>query len=316
MLVTQFNGVGTRLAGGNLVPGESQVEVCGEDPCDAGTRTFALDKSLRRAQILALPPKPGAAVVIEGPNGDEATITEAGKAKVGETQLVTRSVADRGFAIDLDRPKDLASWNGEWKVSITDPSKGQEGDEATLQVYVFSDIGVRFGKVTPLRRGAQTDLEVRLVLPSGVKAGDIIEASEAQVRLRNPVTGAVETVALEGPPGGPFTGTVTTPADTTTNVVEATAEVRITTRTGATLVSQSAPDEIAVLRPEGSIQFAPGSMRMPSLTGTGSTEIEMVLLGGEKPGCVWFGKVAVPDPPEGAAPIGRGQGWPGSEECR
>lgn len=318
VLVTQFNGVGTRLAGGNLVPGESQVEVCGQDPCDAGTRTFSLDKSLRRAQILALPPKPGAAVVVEGPNGDTATITEAGKAKVGETQLVTRSVADRGFAIDLDRPKDLASWNGEWKVSITDPSKGQEGDRATLQVYVFSDIGVRFGKVTPLRRGAETGIEVRLVLPSGVKAGDIIESSEAQVRLRNPVTGAVETVALEGPPGGPFKGTVTTPADTTTNVIDATAEVRITTRTGATLVSQSAPDEIAVLRPEGSIQFAPGSMRMPSLTGTGSTEIEVVLLGGEKPGCVWFGKVAVPDPPDGAAPVTMtidGKPLPGAKEC-
>jgi hypothetical protein len=318
VLVTQFNGVGIRLAGGNLVPGPGKVEICGDDPCDEGSRTFTLDKTLRRAEILALPPKEGAAVVIEGPEGDPVTITEPGRSQVGGTTVVARSLAERGFAIDLERPKDLASWNGEWKVAITDPSGSQEGDQASLRIYVFSDIGVSFGRLPSLQRGASTSIEVRLVVPKGVKAADVIESSEAQVRLRNPVTGSVEAVPLEGSPAGPFKGTVTTSDDTTTNVMEATAEVRITTRSGAELVSQSAPSEVLVRRPDGAIQFAPGSLKMPSLTGEGTSETELVLLGGDEPGCVWFGKAKVDDPPDGAAPVEvtyQGEPLPGAKQC-
>jgi hypothetical protein len=227
-------------------------------------------------------------------------------------------VAERGFVVDLERPTDVASWSGAWKVSIIDETKEQQGDAATLQIYVFSDIGADFDKLPALQRGESTDIEVRLKLPKGVKAADVIKASEAEVRLRNPVTGSDESVSLEGKAGGPFTGTVDTAMDVTTNMMEATAVVRIETRSGATLVSQSAPSEVLVRRPEGSIQFAPGSLKMPSLTGEGSSEIELVLLGGDKAGCVWFGKATVPDPPQGAGPIEvtmGGDPLPGAKQC-
>lgn len=318
VLVTQFNGVGTRLAGGNLLPGSAKVKVCGKDPCDEGSRTFTLDKSLRRAQILALPPKAGTSVVIEDPAGDSTTISKAGTSEVGDTSLSTRSVADRGYVIDLERPADVASWNGEWKVSITDPSEDQEGDSASLQIYVFSDIGVAFGKVPPFERGTSTKIEVVLQLPKGVKAADVIASSKAEVRLQDPVAGTDTTVPLVGPAGGPFTGTVATPADITSNVMDATARVRIETKTGSTLVSQSAPREVLVRRPKGSIQFAPGSLKMPSLTGEGSSETELLVLGGDKAGCVWFGDATVPDPPEGVDSIDvtlAGEALPGPKQC-
>jgi hypothetical protein len=301
VLVTQFYGVGTRLGGGNLVPGSDDVQICGDDPCADGTRTFTLDASLRRAQVLALAPKPGATVVLQAPDGKTAEVSKAGTSTLGTTQIETRAIAGRGFAIDLLRSEDDAAWTGEWKASITDPD--QEGDDATLQVYVFSDIGVEFASVPALERGSSTELEVKLVLPSGVEAKDVIRSSEAKVRLRNPVTGQVDEIELTGKPGGPFTGTYDTPASLTSNVVEATAEVRITTSSDAELISQSAPAEVLVRRPEGSIQFSPASLQMPSLTGKGTTTIEMTLVGGDADGCVWFGKAVVPDPPEGAAPI-------------
>ena len=317
VLVTQFNGVGSRLAGGNLVPGSDQVEICGDGACDEGSRTFTLDPSLRRAQILALPPKAGATVVVEGPGGETAEVTEAGTTEVGSTSLVTRLVAGRGFAIDLERPSDDASWSGEWKVSIADPE--QEGDKATLQIFVFSDIGVAFSQAKPLQRGTASAFEVVLELPKGVKAADVITASEAKVRLRNPVTGSVDEIPLQGPPGGPFQGTFDTPATLTSNVVEATAEVRITTTGDAVLVSQSAPRVLLVRRPEGSVQYSPGSLQMPSLTGKGSSEIELVLIGGDGPGCVWFGDADAPEPPDGAAPVeitlAGGAPLPGEDDC-
>ncbi len=317
VLVTQFNGVGIRLAGGNLVPGPDQVEICGDDPCAAGSRTFVLDQSLRRAHILVLPPEDGATVVLQGPGGETTEVSEAGTATVGATEMVARSVAGRGFAIDLERPDDDASWSGEWTVSITDPE--QEGDAATLQIFVFSDIGVAFGDQPPLERGASTPLQVVLELPEGVEVADVIEASEATVRLRNPVTGRVDEIPLEGEPGGPFTGTFETPDTLTANLVEATAEVRITTTGDALLISQSAPLELLVRRPEGSIQYSPGSLQMPSLTGEGSTESDLVLIGGNGPGCVWFGESSVPEPPDGAGPVvvtlADGSPLPGESDC-
>ena len=299
VLVTQFNGVGTRLAGGNLVPGSDTVKICGKDPCDEGTREFKLDNSLRRAQILTLAPKPGTVATVEGPNGETAKISTAGSTKVGGTTLTSRAVAGRGLVIDMARPADLKSWTGTWKVSITDPSESQKGDPAKLQIYVFSDIGIALGKSTPLERGAPTKIEAVLQLPKGIKAADVIASATAQARLRNPVTGALETVELKGPPAGPFTGTYNTPATTTSNALSVTVEARINTTGKAALVSQSPPTELLVRRPAGSVQFAPGSLKMPSLTGDGSTEVDMVLVGADKPGCVWFGKVDVPDPPQG-----------------
>lgn len=318
VLVTQFNGVGTRLAGGNLLPGSDQVEICGADPCDDGSRTFELDPSLRRAQILALAPEPGTAIVVEGPDDQTVTIDDAGTAKVGATELTTRRVAGRGYAIDLARPDDLESWTGEWKVSIVDPKGDQEGDPATLQIYVFSDIGVAFEELPALERGAATDISVVLQVPKKVKAASIVKSAEAEVRLVNPVTGEVAVVPLDGPPSGPFTGTYETPADTTSNAMRATATVRIETASGAKLVSQSGTSEILVRRPKGSIQFAPASLKMPSLTGEGSSEVQMSLVGGKEPGCVWFGPTKVPDAPEGASPVEAtldGQPLPGPSSC-
>ncbi|MGN6696419.1 MAG: vWA domain-containing protein, partial [Aquihabitans sp.] len=248
VLVTQFYGVGTRLAGGNLVPGSDQVKICGDDPCDDGTRSFTLDASLRRAQVVALAPKPGATVVLEAPDGSTAKVSKEGTSTVGDTQIEARAIAGRGFAIDLQRPADEAAWTGRWKASITDPE--QEGDDATLQVYVFSDIGVEFAAAPTLERGSSTELEVKLVLPAGVDATDVITSSDAKVRLRNPVTGQVDEVELEGKPGGPFKGSYDTPESLTANVVEATAEVHITTSSDAELLSQSAPVEVLVRRPQ------------------------------------------------------------------
>ncbi len=301
VLVAQFDAVGTRLAGGSLVPGDNQVTICGNDPCDEGSRTFALDPSLRQARVLALPPKAGAVVVLTAPDGTTATVSKAGRSKLGGTELVTRSVAGRGFAIDLMRPTGGGPWAGRWTATIEDPK--QEGDPATLQIYVFSDIEVSFASADALERGAPTTFEVEVDLPKGVKAADVIKTSTATVRLRNPVTGQVVEVPMKGAPGGPFTGTYDTPATLTSNEVDATAEVRITTTGDAVLVSQSAPKELLVRRPKGSIQFSPGSIQMPSLTGAGSTQGDLVLVGGDGPGCVWFGEAAVPSPPDGAGPV-------------
>jgi hypothetical protein len=302
VLVARFNEVGVRLAGGNPYPGEDAVVVCGEDPCDEGTRTFALDASLRRAQILALPPEPGAVVRLEAPDGSTVDLSEPGDATIGDQALVVRSVAGRGLNVDLVRADGATGWEGEWSVSILDPTGEQEGEDATLQIFVFSDITVSL-EGGPVERGGSADFTVALAAPEGVELADLVATTEGELRIRNPITGENLVVPLEGPAQGPFTGTVAVPDDLTANAVEASALVRITSESGAEIVSQSAPTEVFVRRPGGAIQILPPSLKMPSLTGDGATATDLLLLGGEQDGCVWFGEVDVPTAPEGATPL-------------
>lgn len=303
VLVVRFNEVGTRLAGGNLLPGSDAVEVCGDEACDEGTRRFTLDKTLRRAEVLALPPAEGAVVELRGPTGDPVRFEGKGTKEVSGTSVVAREVAGRGLTLDLARPKDRAAWEGEWSVALLDPAGKQEGEKATLQVYVFSDIGIELDGSISLVRGGPSKITATLEVPEGVKASSVVASSEAQVRFRNPVTDEIDTVKLTGPPAGPFTGTYTPPADITANALQAVAEVRLSTSSGAALISQSGVTELLVSRPGDAVQYAPGTLKLPSLTGTGTTETTLYLVGGKTEGCVWFGRTTTPEAPAGAGPI-------------
>lgn len=318
VLVARFNEVGTRLAGGNPYPGSDEVEVCGEDPCPEGSRTFTLDEGLRRAQVLMLPPAPGASLVLESPSGETLEVTEPGTSTIEETTVSARPLAGRGLTVDLDRPADAASWNGDWTATIVDPSGEQAGEAATLQVFVFSDLGIAITEPGRLVRGTEATITAAITAPEGLDVGEVVTDAEVELRILDPITGRTDTVALEGDPATSFTGTYAVPAELTSNAVELVVAGTLTTSSGATLTTRSAPREALVFRPEGSIQILPASLKLPSLTGEGSTAGEIILQGGERPGCVWFGEADVPNAPDGAAPLDLtidGAPLPGKADC-
>ncbi len=300
VLIDRFDEVATRLAGGTLLPGQPR-EVCGASACEEGRRTFQLDASVKRVHLLALAPEPGVQVLLTGPEGS-ATISKAGRTPVGDVTADVRSVAGRGYTIDLVRPSGDSGWAGTWTAALVDPSGDQAGSPGTLQVYVFSEIGVRLGELGEVRRGEDLALSAELVLPEGVSAAELVSAASASVSLEDPVAGTTEQVALTGPAEGPFTGTFAIPDDFRSSAYLASVELRATTDDGAEVVTRSAPQSLLVLRPDGAIQVAPASIDMPSLTGSGSTEGDLVLIGAEEAGCVWFGDPEV-DLPEGAGDL-------------
>jgi hypothetical protein len=318
VLVARFNEVGSRLAGGNLLPGSERVEVCGADPCEEGTRRFTLDSSLRRAQILALPPAAGAVVRLVAPSGTSVDLTDATAPELEGIPVSVREVAGRGLTIDLERPEAGAGWDGEWSVTILDPSGEQAGGEATLQVFVFSDLDASISELVPFERGAPAQITVGLSAPEGIDVASLVTEAVGELVVRDPLTGATTTVPLDGPADGPFTGTYEVPADLTANAVELSALVRVTTASDADLVARSAPLEVLVARPAGSVQILIPSLKMPSLTGEGSTEAELLLQGGSAAGCVWFEEVDVATSPEGVTPVDftlDGAPLPGEADC-
>jgi hypothetical protein len=322
LLITQFDEVGTRLAGGTpVLPDGQKVAVCGGGGCEGGRgeQEFSLDSSLRAVHILALPPAAGATVRVVGPSGASADVTGPGSEELGSATIVTRAVAGRGLALDIDRPAEVTDWDGRWRVSILDPSGKQEGKQARLQVFVYSDIGVAFTtQDLVFERGVRTSLGAEVVVPKGTKVGDAVSAATARVRIRDEVTGKEEVVALQGPATGPFVGAYTTPAGTTANAAEVTIELQATTKGGAKVVTQSPPQEVLVRRPGGAAQFLPPSLRMDALTGKGSTGADLILAGGDAPSCVWFGPAKATDTPEGVGTVeltDDGDALPGEGDC-
>jgi hypothetical protein len=301
-LLVRFNEVGTRLAGGNLVPREDRTPICDGEPCDEGEVRFELDATLRRAQLLVLPPAEGARVEIEAPSGESIQLDGAGTTEVDGVAVSARALAGRGLAIDLDRPDDQSAWAGTWRAWVVGDA-GLAGERAVIQIFVFSDIVATLEVDGPVVRGAEVPVTVTIAVPDGSPVEDVVEAATAEVRLRDVVTGEAAVVELEGPPTGPYTGTYAVAADTTSNALTASAEVRITTTGGAELVAQSTPADLLVRRPGDAVQVAPPVLNLPSLTGEGTTVADLILSGGETDGCVWFGAPQLPDLPDGVEAV-------------
>jgi hypothetical protein len=295
-LIAKFDEVATRIAGGTLLPGGG-LKICGADPCPTGSRTVVVDPSVRRVRFLALAAKPGMVVDVATPTTN-VRLSSAGSARLGAAKVTTRSVAGRGFTVDIDRPAGAEGWTGTWTISLLSPSGALTGQPATLQVYVFSEIGVAFGKLPQVVRGKAATFTATLSAPKGVKPASLIKGSSAVLRLDDPIGGESVSVPLTGGPVGPYTGTFTAPASYTSISYDASIELRATTKDGAQLVSRSAPQSILVRRPGNSVQFAPALLQMASLTGTGETTADLILLGGPKAGCVWFGRSKATAPPE------------------
>jgi len=318
VLLSRFNEVGTRLGGGTPVEANSEVKICGKDPCDDGTLEFSLDETLRRVQIFALAGEPGAVVRIEGPSGTKVDIEEPGETKIGDTPVVARDVDGRGLTIDIQRPEDLKQWEGDWKVSLLDPTDKQKGKAGHLQVFVFSDISIEITAKGVWFRGSEAKVEATLGAPSGVDLSALLKTSEVELIIEDPVTLKQARAKLSGPPAGPFTGTYAIPSDMTTNSVNVSVSSNLTTTRGVKLFAQSKSQEVLLQRPRGSVQFLPPSLQMPSLSDAGTTTATITLQPGDGAGCVWFGKVEVPAAPEGAAPFELtidGKALPNEQSC-
>ena len=291
-LVARFDEIATRVAGGTVVKGAgAPLVLCGDDDCPGGTRRIQIDRSVRRLRLLAIAPKPGMSVEIISPTGSD-TITAAGSSTVGAAPVRARAIAGRGFGIDIDRPTSpagSAAWQGTWKVVLHDTSGTQVGQRVTFAHYLFTDVGIQFakGKLPVLTRGKKAAVAATLVIPKG--SDTKLRKASVVLRLDDRLNSKSTSFPLVGSPNGPFAGTVEVPASYQSNSYDATLELHGATTTGAVVEARSSPQSIVVQRPDGAIQFAPAALVMPTLEGTGATPADLIVFGGTKDGCVWFG---------------------------
>lgn len=283
-LIVGFDEIAARVAGGTPLPPEAMV-VCGDEDCAEGTRTFEVDSLTRRVRAIALGPEAGVRLRLTGPTGS-AVITEAGEIEVGDLTATVTPVADRGFTVSVDRPAETTGWVGTWTLSI-EGDGDLVGKPATVQVYLFSDVQARMAP-GGFERGAESEVTAELVLPEGVSSDGLLRSVEAKALIEDPVSGRRSTVVLAGPVEGPYVGTFTTPADTTANAFQVTAELTVESVDGSITATRSPRTTALVRRPDGSVQFAPAVLTLPAIEGTGSSDADLVIVGGSGEGCVWL----------------------------
>ena len=288
ILVARFDEVATRVAGGTVVPEEGQLVLCGAAACPGGTRVIKVDESVRRFRVFALAQEPGMTVELTSPTGT-VVVDKAGTFAVSSAQASAHPIAGRGFSIDVARPDDPADWNGEWAVVVHDSTGKHVGEPVTFSHYLFTDVGIDFtkGKAPVIVRGEGVGLSASPVIPKAL--GAKLKTAKVVLRLDDPLTSKSTTVDLAGPANGPYLAEFTAPLDYRSSSYSATLALEGTTESGAVVSARSAPRLLTVQRPGGSIQLAPASLQLPTLTGTGITSADLIVLGGKKDGCVWFG---------------------------
>lgn len=302
ILVARFDEVATRVAGGTIVPEEGQVLLCGTEPCPEGTRTIKVDESVRRFRVFALASEPGMTVELSSPTGS-AVVEEAGRFSVASASASAHAIAGRGFSIDVDRPDDAADWTGTWTVILRDSTGDNVGEPVTFAHYLFTDVGIDFteGPAPMIVRGEGVGISASPVIPEAL--GAKLASAKVVLRLDDPLSSTSTNVELVGPANGPYIAEFTAPLDYRSSSYEATIALEGTTESGAVVSARSAPRLLTVQRPAGAIQFVPASLQMPTLTGTGVTSAELIVLGGAKDGCLWFGPSRTITAPDAAGEL-------------
>jgi len=299
LLVAGFDELAVGLNGGAPVSGDTAVTICGTEACPSATRTVEVDPLTRRLRILTLAPEPGLVVEVEGPAGT-ARIDEPGPVELGGVTGTARAVAGRGFAVDLDRPTDGDdAWVGTWTVRLTSAEPELVDAPALIRAYTYTDLAVELS-VPTLTRGEDAAVEASLAIPAQLDPADLIATGRATARFDDPMSGRSYEVPLDGPAAGPYTGAFAVPADLRANAVSATVTVTVTYRAGGTATDTSAPADALVRRPGDAVQFAPGALELPTLSGDGAASSTLLAVGGKVDGCVWF------DAPELTGPVDAG----------
>ncbi|HMT20724.1 MAG TPA: hypothetical protein PKE20_05675, partial [Promineifilum sp.] len=164
-------------------------------------------------------------------------------------------------------------------------------------------VGIDFtdGKAPVIVRGDGVGLSASPVIPEAL--GAKLSSAKVVLRLDDPLTSTSTNVDLVGPANGPYIAEFTAPLDYRSSSYRATLALEGTTESGAVVSARSAPRLLTVQRPVGAIQIAPASLQLPTLTGTGSTSSALILLGGKKDGCVWFGPARTVTAPEAAGEL-------------
>lgn len=273
--------------------------VCVGAECAEGTRTFVLDQSVNRVDILGTSDVDGATVVLTAPSGERAEITRTPDRQTNPLTLGAPGtfewLSNRSLSIQLSS-EGASQWAGAWSLTFVSPASAQ-GKQSKTSINVTGDLVPAWQPDAqhPLRIGARVPLDVRVhngrgeVVDTSALLGDarldisLLDASGARVT-------SLDTLGKQQI-GQPATLDLTTaqPGRHTLrlllNVTTAAATKGDGTQVPGTALSPQALDiPVDVLPPAGYPTVA-STLTFGRVEGAVAATAELALTG---PGCVWI----------------------------
>lgn len=317
-LLFAFDRASTGIVGGTLA-GEHTVEPCIGESCPAGSTSFELDTSLERFHLL-ITAADTLRVEIAGPSGDPTVLerTEDARVVIDGAELSWTPLAG-AFLVDGTLGADDPSWVGSWTVTFIDPT-GDAGEVVgQFQVVLFGALTPRLISSDDVRVGEQATISVEAIDAEGTPRtpAELIGRTTIEVTISDPVSG--DTIPAQvGPPDADGQRSVSfdVAPDIATSSLLAEARLMVTTVGGLELPERRDTLVLPLLPPATYPRVEPASLRIGPVAGRDPGRSELLVIGGEDPGCVWFGPATLSGPRDlGAVDLMVSGGHAEAESC-
>ncbi len=302
-------------------PGEEQLPGCPESDtrCTEGTKSFELDESLSRFNVLALTASGSVRVVLRGPDGGEVELARSGAraASVSGAELTWTWLTESALLLSGDLPTDPSTWVGTWDVTFVDP-EGAGGELNRVSVYVFGDLQAELVEGAELRKGEAGQIGVRLVDAAGQPRSSEALRAGADLTATVDVAGEpTQDVPLTAADDGVFRGEYTPASDLTAGVANLHVDVAVTTSFGVTLPAVGTDSPITLLNPVGFPQIVTSEDGVLHLSPIDQDSVASgafsIVAGPDDAGCVWLDASRTLDVPSSAGEVSYALSDGGSE---
>jgi len=284
--------------------------VCPSLSCVRGVTRFHTVPGLSQFLIRAASGVEGAALHLQGPDGDSVRLSPEGpeKTSLAGSEITSRWVSPTAVEVEGEFSAGDESWVGDWSYQFLDPAAPPDGPPAARSsVQLFTDLEpVVVGEPT-LIRGVPTKLELALEGPAGEPSGQLsdgplLEAASITASLEDPVAETSREVPVTGPDReGHFHVEVKVPEDSTSSFVYFSLTAHLAIPGGTPVAPQYRSYDLPVRFPpgQGFPTVSPASLNLSPIEGDSTTSGELTVTGSPVAGgCVWIGSPELRAPGE------------------
>lgn len=297
-----------------IPPGVTSTGVCSPTggTCSSGTRTFDLDPSLSRFNVLALTQNANLDVKVTSPHGASVTMARTGPdtATISGAQLSWKWLTPTTLLLTGSLPTSTASqWSGIWSVTFVDPTGTNGSAINNIAVYLFGDLQARVSPGTRLRKGQTGQVPIEVVHASGTPQTDptilkgIQVTGSISVPGQSPAPLQVQSTGL-----GTYVATYRPDASLQASTASVHTNLTIVTPDGYALPPVGADSTIPLENPVGfpSIKVGnSGVINLSPIRGPGQSAggTFTVAAGPGAKGCLWLANSRVSSSPSGSGTV-------------
>ena len=290
-LVLSFNAVANSAAGGTQLGASTTTTPCPGTPCASGTRTFNVDRTLNRVNLLTLAANAGINLELKAPGvGAPIRITAgtSGRGTLGASTIHFVWINGQTCSIDITLGAQAV---GEWQIIFIGPATLTAAGPVQTQIHVYADITPTLLRAPTLRSGAQGVFDVSIANSrrQAIGAQDVRHAT-LTATATDPLTGEQQPLRVQSFRGGQF-HLLYTPNARVASITVIQITLIIVTFGGIQLAPIQRTFRQPIELPAAYPRLATSEVSLNTPEGTGG-DGALTLIGGTHSACVWIDPTA------------------------